>query len=214
MEIMSELRLLIADDHQLLIDGMLSLLREAGGYTLLEPVNDGRQLLEKLASTPVDIILLDLNMPHLDGIRALEKIRRQYPRVRILVLTNYNQPQLVAEVRRLGANGYLLKSASAGELQRVIRLIADGGEWFEELEADEEPLPSYFLDEFLRKYHLTRREVEIIRMVGSELTSKEIGSRLSISEFTVNTHRKNIMRKLEVRNIAGILNFARTHGLL
>lgn len=211
---MPELRLLIADDHQLLIDGMLSLLREAGGYTLLEPVNDGRALLEKLAAVPVDVILLDLNMPHLDGIRSLEKIRRLYPKVRILVLTNYNQPQLVAEVQRLGANGYLLKSASAGELQKVIRHIADGGTWFEDLQADDTPLPSYFLDEFMKKYHLTKREVEIIRMVGSELTSKEIGSRLSISEFTVNTHRKNIMRKLEVRNIAGILNFARTHGLL
>lgn len=211
---MSDLRLLIADDHQLLIDGMLALLREAGGYTLLEPVNDGRALLEKLSTTPVDIILLDLNMPNLDGIRALEMIRRQYAKVRILVLTNYNQPQLVAEVRRLGANGYMLKSASAGELQKVIRHIADGGSWFEEPPTDEIALPSYFLDEFMRKYHLTKREVEIIRMVGSELTSKEIGSKLSISEFTVNTHRKNIMRKLEVRNIAGILNFARTHGLL
>lgn len=211
---MSELRLLIADDHQLLIDGMLALLREAGGYTLLEPVNDGRALLEKLAATPVDMIVMDLNMPHLDGIRALEKIRRQYTQVRILVLTNYNQPQLVAEVRRLGANGYLLKSASAGELQKVIRHIAGGGSWFEDMEADDTPLPTYFLDEFMKKYHLTKREVEIIRMVGSELTSKEIGSKLSISEFTVNTHRKNIMRKLEVRNIAGILNFARTHGLL
>lgn len=211
---MPELRLLIADDHQLLIDGMLSLLREAGGYTLLEPVNDGRALLEKLAAVPVDVVLLDLNMPHLDGIRALEKIRRLYPKVRILVLTNYNQPQLVAEVQRLGANGYLLKSASASELQHVIRHIAEGGTWFQDLQADDAPLPSYFLDEFMKKYHLTKREVEIIRMVGSELTSKEIGSRLSISEFTVNTHRKNIMRKLEVRNIAGILNFARTHGLL
>ncbi len=211
---MSDLRLLIADDHQLLIDGMLALLREAGGYSLLEPVNDGRALLEKLSTTPVDIILMDLNMPHLDGIRALEMIRRQYTKVRILVLTNYNQPQLVAEVRRLGANGYMLKSASAGELQKVIRHIADGGTWFEEPSGDDMPLPSYFLDEFMRKYHLTKREVEIIRMVGSELTSKEIGSKLSISEFTVNTHRKNIMRKLEVRNIAGILNFARTHGLL
>jgi DNA-binding NarL/FixJ family response regulator len=207
-------RLIIADDHQLLIDGLIAVLQEPGEWEILPPVNDGRQLLDRLAIAPVDIVLLDLNMPNIDGIKTLELLKKQYPRTKVLVLTNYNQPQLQAEVRRLGASGYLLKNSSAITLKSAIRAILEGQEYFEELMPPETSLPAYFIDEFMKKYQLTRREVEIIRMVGSELTSKEIGHQLSISEFTVNTHRKNILRKLEVRNTAGLLNFAKQHGIL
>ncbi len=211
---MEILRILIADDHQLLTDGLVAMLKENPGWEIQEPVNNGRALLEKLAGSRADVVVLDLNMPLLDGIRTLEILRAQYPSVKVLVLTNYNQPQLLAEVRKLGANGYLLKNAPASVLKTAITTIAAGGEWFEELQPQESQLPPYFLDEFMKKYQLTKREVEIIRMVGSELTSREIGTQLSISEFTVNTHRKNIMRKLALKNIAGLLNFAKEHGLL
>lgn len=211
---METLRILIADDHQLLIDGLTAVLENQPGWEILEPVNNGRALLERLGSERADLVLLDLNMPQLDGIRALEIIRAQHPSVKVLVLTNYNQPQLLAEVRKLGANGYLLKNSPASVLKTAISTVAEGGAYFEELQPQETPLPAYFLDEFMKKYQLTKREVEIIRMVGSELTSREIGTQLSISEFTVNTHRKNIMRKLELKNTAGLLNFAKHHGIL
>lgn len=207
-------RLIIADDHQLLIDGLIAVLQESAEWEILPPVNDGRQLLDRLAVLPVDIVLLDLNMPHIDGIKTLELLKKQHPHTKVLILTNYNQPQLQAEVRKLGANGYLLKNASAVVLKSAIRAVLAGKEYFEELTHPEAALPAYFIDEFMKKYQLTRREVEIIKMVGSELTSKEIGHQLSISEFTVNTHRKNILRKLELRNTAGLLNFAKQHGIL
>lgn len=206
--------LIIADDHQLLIDGLIAVLQEPDEWEILPPVNDGRQLLDRLAEAPVDIVLLDLNMPHIDGIKTLELLKRQHPHTKVLVLTNYSQPQLQAEVRRLGANGYLLKNAPALTLKSAIRAVLAGEECFEELTHPDTAPPAYFIDEFMKKYQLTRREVEIIKMVGSELTSKEIGHQLSISEFTVNTHRKNILRKLEVKNTAGLLNFAKQHGIL
>lgn len=207
-------RLLIADDHQLLIDGLIAVLQENPAWEILEPVNNGRALLGRLAETRVDFVLLDLNMPQIDGVRALQTIKREFPHVKVLVLTNYNQPQLLAEVKKLGGDGYLLKNAPATELKTAINAILDGGTYFEELIPSQAPLPAYFLDEFMKKYHLTKREVEIIRMVGSELTSKEIGNELCISELTVNTHRKNILRKLECKNTAGLLNFAKQHGIL
>lgn len=207
-------RLIIADDHQLLIDGLIAVLQEPAEWEILPPVNDGRQLLDRLAVLPVDIVLLDLNMPHIDGIKTLELLKKQHPHTKVLILTNYNQPQLQAEIRKLGANGYLLKNTSAVVLKSAIRAVLAGEEYFEELTHPETALPAYFIDEFMKKYQLTRREVEIIKMVGSELTSKEIGHQLSISEFTVNTHRKNILRKLELRNTAGLLNFAKQHGIL
>ncbi|WP_346319655.1 response regulator transcription factor [Chitinophaga sp. YIM B06452] len=211
---MEKLRIIIADDHQLLIDGLIAVLRENPEWEIQEPVNNGRQLLERLDSAPADLVLLDLNMPQLDGIRTLEIMRRQHPSVKILVLTNYNQPQLLNEVRKLGADGYLLKNSPASVLKTAIATIAEGGSYFEVLQPQETNIPAYFLDEFMKKYQLTKREVEIIRMVGSELTSREIGTQLSISEFTVNTHRKNILRKLELKNTPGLLNFAKQHGIL
>ncbi|MGN7723273.1 response regulator [Chitinophaga sp. 22620] len=211
---MKTLRIIIADDHQLLIDGLVAVLQENHEWEILAPVNNGRQLLERLESMPADLVLLDLNMPQLDGIRTLEILRRQYPALKILVLTNYNQPQLLNEVRKLGADGYLLKNSPSSVLKTAIATIAEGGSFFEVLQPQETHIPSYFLDEFMKKYQLTKREVEIIRMVGSELTSREIGTQLFISEFTVNTHRKNIMRKLELKNTAGLLNFAKQHGIL
>jgi len=207
-------RLIIADDHQLLADGLVAVLREAAEWDILVPVNNGRELLDRLAETPVDVVLLDLNMPHLDGIKTLEIIKEQYPAIKVLVLTNYNQPQLLAEVRKLGADGYLLKNASGDVLKAALRSVQAGVPYFETLVPQDVPVAAYFLDEFMKKYHLTKREVQIIKMVGSELTSKEIGTELSISEFTVNTHRKNILRKLELKNTTGLLNFAKQHGIL
>ncbi len=207
-------RLIIADDHQLLADGLVAVLREAAEWDILVPVNNGRELLDRLAKTQVDIVLLDLNMPHLDGIKTLEIIKEQYPGIKVLVLTNYNQPQLLSEVRKLGADGYLLKNASGDVLKTALRSVQAGVPYFENLVPQEAPVAAFFLDEFMKKYHLTKREVQIIKMVGSELTSKEIGTELSISEFTVNTHRKNILRKLELKNTTGLLNFAKQHGIL
>ena len=207
-------RLIIADDHQLLADGLVAVLREAAEWDILVPVNNGRELLDRLAETPVDIVLLDLNMPQLDGIKTLEIIKEQYPGIKVLVLTNYNQPQLLSEVRKLGADGYLLKNASGEVLKAALRSVQAGVPYFENLVLQEAPVAAFFLDEFMKKYHLTKREVQIIKMVGGELTSKEIGTELSISEFTVNTHRKNILRKLELKNTAGLLNFAKQQGIL
>jgi DNA-binding NarL/FixJ family response regulator len=207
-------RLIIADDHQLLIDGLMAVLQTEEGWEVLEPVNNGRQLISRLSVEPVDLVLLDLNMPQLDGIQTLAVIRQRFPSVKVLVITNYNQPQLQAEIRKLGASGYLLKNVSAHSLKDAITTVLKGGTCFEELLPSQATPDAWFLDDFMKKYQLTRREVEIIKMIGKELTSKEIGDQLFISELTVSTHRKNIMRKLEVKNMAGVVNFARQQGLI
>ena len=207
-------RIIIADDHQLLIDGLMAVLNTEDNWEVLDPVNNGKQLLSRLAEEPVDLVLLDLNMPQLDGIQTLALIRERYPLIRVLVITNYNQPQLQLEIRKQGAAGYLLKNVSAISLKEAITTILQGGTCFEELL----PLPSvpdaWFLDDFMKKYQLTRREVEIIKLIGQELTTKEIADQLFLSELTVSTHRKNIMRKLDVKNMAGVVNFARHQGLI
>lgn len=207
-------RLIIADDHQLLIDGLSAVLNTNTDWELLPAVNNGRELLYVLEREQVDLVLLDLNMPQLDGVKALSIIKRNYPKIKVLVLTNYGQPQLQAEIRKAGAEGYLLKNSPAALLREVIQLILEGGMHYSE--ADETPAEenTWFLDDFMKRYQLTRREVEIIKMIGQELTSKEISDRLYISEFTVSTHRKNILRKLNLKNTAGVVNFARENSLI
>lgn len=209
---MKRARIIIADDHQLLIDGLTAVLQTEPGWELLEAVNNGQQLLDRLADTGADLVLLDLNMPRMDGIQTLGHLKKRYPELKVLVISNYHQPQLQAEVRKLGAAGYLLKNVSAVLLKEAIVTVLAGGSCFEDQmvapAADE-----WFPDDFMKKYQLTRREVEIVKLIGKELSTKEIADQLFLSELTVATHRKNILRKLEVKNIAGVVNFIRTHHL-
>ena len=207
------LRLIIAEDHQLLIEGLISILSEVEGLTLLKPVNDGKQLINSLHYNNADMILLDLNMPNMDGIKTLEVLKRDFSNIKVIVLTNYNQPQLVDKIKKLGADGYILKSSASHILKEAISRVAQGETYFEQSLDSETDNNHYFIDDFMKKFQLTRREVEIIRMIEKELTSKEIGDNLFISEFTVGTHRKNIMRKLDVKNIAGLMKIAQQFGI-
>ncbi|MDO8994333.1 response regulator transcription factor [Daejeonella sp.] len=207
------LRLIIADDHKLMIEGLTSILSEVKNIQLMDPVNDGRQLISSLKSNQADIVLLDLNMPNMDGIKTLEILKNDFPKLKVIVLTNYNQPQLIEEVKKLGARGYLLKNSPSNILKEAIKKVSEGELYFElktHTNSDHHP---FFIDDFMKKYQLTKREVEIIKMISLELTSKEIGDNLFISEFTVSTHRRNIMKKLNTKNIAGLLKFARMHGI-
>lgn len=206
-------KLIIADDHQLLIEGLISILTEVKDLEILEPVNNGNQLINSLIKSHADIVLLDLNMPKLDGIKTLPVLRRDFPDLKVIILTNYDQPQLIEEVRKLGAHGYLLKNSSSFILKDAITKVLNGEFYFEDKVLPEKDNSHYFIDDFMKKYQLTKREVEIIKMIAKELTSKEIGDSLFISEFTVSTHRRNIMKKLNSKNVAGLLKFARQHGL-
>lgn len=207
------IRLIIAEDHQLLIEGLISILTEVEDLVLFDPVNDGIKLIKSLRSNPADMVLLDLNMPNMDGIKTLEVMKREFPGIKVIVLTNYNQPQLVDKIKKLGANGYILKSSASVVLKEAIAMVARGESYFEQSLDQEVDGNHFFIDDFMKKFRLTRREVEIIKMIERELTSKEISDNLFISEFTVGTHRKNIMRKLEVKNIAGLIKIAHQFGI-
>jgi DNA-binding NarL/FixJ family response regulator len=206
-------KLIIADDHPLLIEGLISILSEVNDLEILDPVNNGNLLISSLIINPADIVLLDLNMPKLDGIKTLAILRKDFPDLKVIILTNYDQPQLIEEVKKLGAHGYLLKNSPSSVLKMAITKVLNGEFYFDDKELPAKDNNTYFIDDFMKKYQLTKREVEIIKMIAREFTSKEIGDSLFISEFTVSTHRRNIMKKLNSKNVAGLLIFARKHGL-
>jgi len=210
---MMSLKIMIADDHPLLVDGLKKMLEEMEDMEVLAPVSNGRQLLGRLREQPVDLVLLDLHMPQLDGLETLRVIQKEFPALKILVFTNYNQPKLWREVRSLGARGYLLKNCTASTLKEALMTVSDGGTWFQE-DAPPPPEDPLFNDDFMKKYQITQREVEIIRKIAQGYTTKEIGEQLYVSEFTVNAHRRNICRKLDIYTPVGLVNFAKEHGLV
>jgi len=209
---------MIADDHPLLVDGVRRMLEEMDDVQVAEPVGNGRQLLAGLRGQSVDMVLLDLHMPQLDGLETLRVLQKEFPSLKVLVFTNYNQPKLLREARDLGARGYLLKNCTAQVLKEAVLTISDGGTWFEEtggLSGGGSPQEdSVFTDDFMKKYQITQREVEIIRKIAQGFTTREIGEQLYVSEFTVNAHRRNICRKLDINTPVGLVNFAKEHGLV
>jgi DNA-binding NarL/FixJ family response regulator len=208
------MKIIIADDHPLLVDGLKRMLEEMDGMQVLEPVSNGRQLLARLRDQIVDMVLLDLHMPQLDGLETLRVLQREFPALRILIFTNYNQPKLWREARSLGAKGYLVKSCTVQTLKEAIRTISDGGTWFDKEGPNPETDCPAFTDDFMKKYQITPREVEIIRKIAQGYTTREIGEQLYVSEFTINAHRRNICRKLDIYTPVGLVNFAKEHGLV
>ena len=209
------MKIIIADDHPLLVDGLRRVLEEMEDVEVSEPVGDGRRLLFRLRQSLLDMVLLDLQMPQLDGLETLRILQKEFPHLKVLVFTNYNQPKLLREARNLGARGYLSKSCTSQELKEAVRTVEAGGTWFpEESPAAADDSPSLFVNDFMKKYQVTQREVEIIRKIAQGYTTKEIGEQLYVSEFTVNAHRRNICRKLDIYTPVGLVNFAKEHGLV
>ena len=210
------MRLLLADDHPLLLDGLRSVLTDLPDTELLPPVTNGHQLLDYLHLYPVDVVLLDLNMPKTDGMTALKLIRRDFPLVKVIVFTSYNQPQRIREVQALGAMGYLLKTTDAPTLKTAVQQVWAGKPWFPTLKSVSTPAPdaSNPDDAFMQKYQITKREVEIIQQIVAGLTTRQIADMLTVSEFTINAHRRNISRKLGIDTPVGLVNFAREQGLV
>lgn len=204
---------MLADDHQLLLDGLTNIFTGDEEFIVVDTVNDGRSLIHKLNSAEVDVVVMDLNMPRFDGLQALPILKKQYPDLKVMILSNYDQKELVRKVQETGADGYVLKSTSLLELKNAIRDVANGIKLFPSAE-DESLSTGFYADEFLKKYNLTKREVEIIRHLAKGLSSKEICDILNISNFTVDTHRRNILRKLNISNSVGVVSFAREHGLI
>jgi two-component system NarL family response regulator len=153
-------------------------------------------------------------MPQLDGLETLRVLQREFPALKILIFTNYNQPKLWREARSLGARGYLLKSCTAQTLREAVLTVSDGGTWFDETGTVSETEDPAFTDDFRKKYQITPREVEIIRKIAQGYTTREIGEQLYVSEFTINAHRRNICRKLDIYTPVGLANFAKEHGLV
>lgn len=208
-------KIILADDHPFLLDGISTVLNELPGLVIAAIAQNGFELMDAVAREKPALVVLDLNMPGYDGLQCLQKIKARYAETKVLVLSNYNQPELIQEVKKMLADGYLIKNSSAAELKEAVETILSGKKYFPNAtELKAMPDDSYFFDSFLKKYQLTKREVGIIHLICQGMGSKQIAASLFLSELTINTHRRNILRKLEIKNVAGLVNFAKENQLL
>jgi DNA-binding NarL/FixJ family response regulator len=210
------INLLIADDHQLLIDGIKSTLAGIEDISIVAAVFNGYQVLEELDSgLKVDVILMDINMPKLDGLACTKMVHKKYPEIRIFALSQYDEKRFVKQMLKNGASGYLLKDSGKDTLVKAIRTVHGGEPYFCErlsmrlinLELKMEDTKSLFPK-------LTEREVEILRLIGKEFSSQEIAEKLFISFHTVESHRANLMSKAGVKNTAGLIRWATENDFL
>lgn len=208
-------KIIIADDHQLFIDGIKALL-ESMEVEVVGEANDGKELLRLMASTEVDLVLMDVNMPVMDGVEATKAIRETYPDAKVLMLTMHSSRDYIQRLLRAGANGYVLKNTGRAELEEAIATVMAGDAYFsaEVTQRIMEGLQNKKSQAREMVVELTPRELDVLKLIAQEMTSNEIAEQLFISHHTVETHRKNLISKLNVRGSAGLVKYAIQEGLV
>ena len=204
----------LVDDHQIVIDGLMSLLRGNDKFQVAFATTDPREVIEKIRLTPIDILLTDILMPVLPGNELAKQVKKAFPSVKILALSMNGQGELIHDmITESDISGYVLKNVGKQELTLAIEKIASGEVYFSE-EVLEELKRTNEQRKKTQGTHLTAREIEIIRLIEKELNNKQIAEALFISERTVETHRKNIFRKTNTNSVIGLVKFAYQHKLI
>ena len=205
----------IADDHQILIDGVKAVLNlepkiEVVGFSL-----NGLQVVEWFKENKADVLVLDINMPELDGIQVLKKLKNEENRPEIIVLSSYDDVKLVKEVLQMGAKGFVPKKSAGEHIVNAVYKVSEGNQYF--TDDVKEKIMQTLLNGQMKNEgsqdgvlisSLTKREVQVLKLVAQQYSTKEIGDELHISESTVETHRKNLMKKVKVKNSVGLAIFA------
>lgn len=213
---MEKINILIADDHQMFIDGIKALLRKDKNIVFVGEAHNGLEAITFLEQNPtVDLLIADINMPHMDGVELTKIIKLKYPHIKVLVITMHDDRQVIGEIILAEAEGYILKNTGKTELIKAIHSLMEGSTHYsseilrimmsrikklEETKTELKPL--------------TEREVEIIDLIVKELTTPQIAEKLFISPRTVDTHRKNIMQKTNSKTLVGLIKFAFRNQLI
>ena len=193
--------IVIAEDHQALIDGVMLSLEKEHDMRVVGFANDGEVLLDIVRDKKPTIVITDIRMPKLEGINATTILKKEFPEIRVIAFSMFDQNEAVMQMKLAGASGYIMKNASLNQLVETIRKVANGIECFDE--------NIILNDSTLQENHsLSKRENEIMKLIGEGKTSLEIADILFISKNTVDTHRKNILHKLGIQGKTDLLRFA------
>ena len=213
---MKRIKILIADDHQLVLDGIKANIRRISEFEIVGEARDGREVLESADHLSVDVVLMDIDMPVMNGIEATAQLLRNHPHIKVLALTMHNEKGMIDSMLNAGASGYLLKNVDKEEMMDAIKKVAAGQKYFSSdvtlmlLQKKATEIISDNKNDII----LTAREKEILQLVALGLSSKEIAGKLFISLATVESHRTNLFKKLKVKNAAELISLSMKNGYL
>ncbi|MBK9532419.1 MAG: response regulator transcription factor [Chitinophagaceae bacterium] len=209
-----KIRLAVVDDHQIVIDGLKSLLHGHEQFEVLIECTQPLDMMGLLEKKPVDILLTDVMMPGMNGAELSKAVHEKFPEIKILALSMSGQGDLVNQmIDDADISGYVLKNIGKQELIKALEKISGGGIYFSE-EVLEEMTRASEMKKENAEVHLTNREIEIIRLIEKELSNKQIAEELFLSERTIETHRKNIFRKTNTSGVIGLVKYAYEHKLI
>jgi len=207
----AEIKLLLVDDHQLFVDGLRSILDKYFPLSEVQTASDGRMALQLLQHFRPDVIIMDLNMPKVDGQQAAAKALSMYPGLKILIVSMYYTASLQSSLQAMGVAGFIPKDSDATVLIQAIEAVYRGRTYFTVDSGQADGESGGDQKSIRQKYNLTKREVEIIRLVRQNKTTQQIAESLYLSPLTVETHRRNICVKLDIKGNNGLFIFAQQH---
>ena len=211
-------RVLLADDHAILRAGVASLLADESDMRVVGEARDGAEAVEQVARLEPDVVVMDMVMPRMNGLEATAQIRKRHPHVKILILSMYDDDEYVEQIIQAGASGYVIKRAAADDLVRAIREVHHGSSFLYP------SIAAKLIEAYVRRVRsddddecgelLTPREREILTLIADGSSNPAIAERLGLSKKTVDSHRTNIMRKLDLHDVTELVKYALRNGLI
>lgn len=221
---MKKIRILIADDHSVVRSGIRMVLQSSPEFAVIAEAEDGEEAVELAAKHKPDVVVMDISMPHLNGIEATARMKQDDPNIKVIILTVHADEEYVFQILRAGASGYVLKSAGKKEIFSAVRSAVSGERFFSPgisnliidgfINRAKEPAPQPVLTGGSGKQQLTKREIEVLEYIAQGYTNRKIADTLFLSVRTVNTHRTNLMQKLDIHDTARLVRYAIETGLV
>ena len=203
---------MIADDHQVMLDGLVSIIENADDLVIVATARNGKELLQITSETEIDVALLDINMPLLNGVETCKKLARKYPEIKVVALSMYKKSSYIQRMLHFGAKGYILKDDRADEILDAVRQVHQGHLYF-----SSQIEPSLLAFDKIKQSDvpsITQREIEVLQKISLGMTNSEIAETLFISQHTVESHRKNLLSKLNAKNTADLVRISMEKGLI
>jgi len=208
----AQAKIVIVDDHPLIIQGLTAMLLEHSQFVVTASFTKGLELMGYLKEHRVDVVILDISLPDCSGMDICREIKMLAPQTRVIALTNHNERSLIMQMLQNGASGYLLKNASSEELLGGITQVLNGQLSFSKAIEEIIAQPAVYERDPMPK--LTRRELEVLKLIAAGETSLVIADQLCVSPLTIETHRRNLLQKFRVRNVAELIKISYQLGLL